>query len=126
MMHCVTLVRNLWLLTVNKLILALLLSITSIPSFACKDSLAFTPDKQKHLALSAGIGFTSELYFGDKTKAFVASTLATASKEVYDGVSGKGCASVNDMIYNVVGAGIGIYTGSWFISPNKIVYFKEF
>lgn len=110
----------------KKLILGLVLSSVITSSFACKDSLAFTQDKQKHLALSAGIGFASELYFGDKTKAFVASTLVTASKEVYDGVSGKGCASVNDMIYNAVGAGIGIYTGSWFITPNKIFYFKEF
>lgn len=110
----------------KKLILVLLLSTSSISSFACKDSLAFTTDKQKHLALSAAIGFTSELYFGDKTKAFVASTLVTASKEVYDGVSGKGCASVNDMVYNIVGSGIGIYTGSWFITHNKIFYFKEF
>lgn len=110
----------------KKLILPLLLAAVSMSSFACKDSLAFTSDKQKHLALSAGIGFASELYFGDKTKAFVASTLVTASKEVYDGVSGKGCASVNDMIYNMVGSGIGIYTGSWFITPNKIVFFKEF
>ena len=23
-------------------------------------------------------------------------------------------------------AGAGIYTGSWFITPNKIIYFKEF
>lgn len=110
----------------NKFILALVLSVVTIPSFACKDSLAFTEDKQKHLALSGVIGFTSELYFRDKTDAFVASTLVTASKEVYDKVSGKGCASVNDMIYNAVGAGIGIYTGSWFITPNKIFYFKEF
>ena len=110
----------------KKLTLTLVLSAASIQSFACKDSLAFTTDKQKHLALSAGIGFASELYFGDKTKAFVASTLVTASKEVYDEVSGKGCASVNDMIYNAVGAGIGVYTGSWFIAPNKIFYFKEF
>lgn len=110
----------------NKFILALVLSVVTIPSFACKDSLAFTEDKQKHLALSATIGFASELYFRDKTDAFVASTLVTASKEVYDKVSGKGCASVNDMIYNAVGAGIGIYTGGLFIAPNKIVYFKEF
>ena len=110
----------------KKLILALVLSAVSMSSFACKDSLAFSSDKQKHLALSAGIGFASELYFGDKTKAFVASTLVTASKEVYDGVSGKGCASVNDMIYNAIGAGVGIYSGSLLISPNKIVYFKEF
>lgn len=114
------------MLTMNKFVLTVLLSTASISSFACKDSLAFTEDKQKHLALSAGIGFTSELYFRDKTKAFVASTLVTASKEVYDKVSGKGCASVNDMIYNTVGAGIGIYTGNWFITPNKIFYFKEF
>lgn len=110
----------------KKLILTLVLSAASIQSFACKDSLAFTEDKQKHLALSAGIGFSSELYFRDKTDAFVASTIVTASKEVYDKVSGKGCASVNDMIYNAVGAGIGIYTGSLFIAPNKIFYFKEF
>ena len=110
----------------KKLILSLVLSIASFSSFACKDSLAFTQDKQKHLALSAGIGFASELYFGDKAKAFVTSTLVIASKEVYDKVSGNGCASVNDMIYNAIGAGVGIYTGSWFIAPNKIVYFKEF
>jgi hypothetical protein len=37
-----------------------------------------------------------------------------------------GCVSGYDMLYNAIGAGVGVYTGSLFIAPNKIVYFKEF
>lgn len=109
----------------NKFIFTLLLAASS-SCFACKDDLSFTPDKQKHLGVSFVLGVGTELYFQDKTKAFIASSLITTSKEIYDKVSGKGCASVNDMMYNAVGTAMGIYTGSWFIAPNKVVYFKEF
>ncbi len=110
----------------NKLILALTLSLASIPCIACSDSISFAPDKQKHFVGSAGIGLLSEVYFEDKASAFVTTLSIGLTKEIYDKVSGKGCASGYDMLYNAIGAGVGIYTGSWFITPNKIVYFKEF
>lgn len=110
----------------NKLLLALTLSLASIHASACSDSLSFAADKQKHFIGSAGLGLASEVYFQDKTKAFFAVMSIGATKEIYDKVSGKGCASGYDMLYNAIGAGVGIYTGSWFITPNKIVYFKEF
>lgn len=110
----------------NKLILALTISLASIPSIACSDNISFAADKQKHFIGSAGLGLASEVYFQDKTKAFLTVVSIGATKEIYDKVSGKGCASGYDMVYNAIGAGVGIYTGSWFITPNKIVYFKEF
>lgn len=110
----------------NKLILALTLSFASIPCIACSDNISFAQDKQKHVIGSGGIGLLSELYFEDKTLAFVTTLSIGLTKEIYDKVSGKGCASGYDMLYNAIGAGVGIYTGSWFITPNKIVYFKEF
>ena len=110
----------------NKLLLALTLSLASIHASACSDNISFAADKQKHFIGSAGLGLASEIYFQDKTKAFLTAMSIGATKEIYDKVSGKGCASGYDMLYNAIGAGVGIYTGSWFIAPNKIVYFKEF
>lgn len=110
----------------NKLLLTLTLSLASIPASACSDNLSFAVDKQKHFIGSAGLGLASEVYFQDKTKAFLTVMSIGATKEIYDKVSGKGCASGYDMLYNAIGAGVGIYTGSLFITPSKIVYFKEF
>jgi len=110
----------------TKILLALILSLASIHASACSDNLSFAADKQKHFIGSAGLGLASEVYFQDKTKAFLTVVSIGATKEIYDKVSGKGCASGYDMVYNAIGAGVGVYTGSLFITPNKIIYFKEF
>lgn len=64
------------------------------------------PDKIKHLAFGVAIAFAGGLMF-DPMIGLAAGAGIGVAKEVYDGVSGKGTASLQDMIVTVVGAAAG-------------------
>ena len=66
-----------------------------------------TIDKYKHIVVSAVIATALSLFFPWWVAAAV--TLAIGiGKEVYDQVSGKGCAEWGDLLADVVGIIIGV------------------
>lgn len=91
----------------NKLILsgAVMASLFSYPTFALEK------DKQLHLGVSTAIGTYSQYHLEDwKTSMLVCSSVG-AVKEVYDEIDYGGFDSV-DMVYNVIGCGVGVFTGN--------------
>ena len=108
----------------HKLIALSLFALAS-KSFACKDNFEFAQDKQKHLAANVLMASSVTGLTQDPWKGFIFATSVSVVKELHDFKSG--CPSWHDMAYNLIGAGVGTYLGSnLFISPNKVVYFKEF
>jgi len=111
------------LLTTIATTLALFLA---TPTFACKDSLAFTKDKQQHAVGSALLGAGSRSLIKDPWEAFGAAMIPGVLKEVYDLQNPQShCASLYDLLYDAVGAGIGVYTTNWIIGPGVIIYHVE-
>lgn len=112
----------------KKLLTILLLSFTiSSHAGTCKDNWSFAPDKQKHFAGSALIALTTTAVTKDPWIGFGASTAVGVVKELQDVQSSMHCASWKDLGYDTLGALSGAWLGNQlFISPNKIIYFKEF
>lgn len=63
-------------------------------------------DKIKHLAFGVIIAFAGGLAL-DPMIGLAAGACIGVAKEVYDGISGKGTVSLQDMIVTAVGAAIG-------------------
>lgn len=94
-------------------------------AMACKDSMAFTQDKQKHFAVSTVLGASARAVTADPAKAFALGIAPGVAKELVD-MTGRGCASWNDMAWNAAGVGLGLYTTNWIIGPGKVIFFSEF
>lgn len=92
---------------------------------ACKDTMQFTQDKQKHVAVSSAIGAVSRSLIDDNKTAFAVALVPGIAKELHD-MSGNGCASFKDMAYNAIGAAIGVASANWVIRRNFIGYRTEF
>lgn len=106
---------------------ALIFAILSISSsaHACSDSMQFTQDKQKHFAVSAALGVVARSVTDNNAAAFGLALIQGIAKEAYD-ATGKGCASINDMAWNAIGAAVGVYSINWIIGPRRVVYRMEF
>lgn len=97
----------------------------SLNSYACKDTWDFQTDKQKHFAGSVVLSAAGTVYFQDPWKGFYFSTAVGVVKELHD--FKVGCPSFKDLGYDILGSAVGAYLGqNLFVSPTKIVYFKEF
>lgn len=105
----------------NTLIVASLLF--SFPAFACKDSFSFSQDKQKHFAVSAALGAGASLAIDNPYKAFGVAMIPGVAKEVYD--IKYGCASFQDLLWDAIGAGIGVATTNVIIRHNFIGFKME-
>ncbi len=92
---------------------------------ACKDTMQFTQDKQKHFTVSAAIGAVSRSMIDDNKTALAVALVPGIAKELHD-MRGNGCASFKDMAYNAIGAAIGVASVNWIIRHDFIGYRKEF
>jgi len=102
-----------------KLILIPLIGL-SFSAHACKDTFNFTEDKQKHAAVSFVLGAASAAVIEDKKYAFGVAMLPGIAKEVYD--IRNGCASIQDLLYDAVGAYVGVQTTNFIIRKNFVGY----
>jgi len=80
------------------------------------DSFEFTGDKQSHLLWSAGIGAATAAVIDDPWVAFGVSLLPGFYREGWRGP----CFSGQDMVYNMIGASIGVSGYNVIIAPNFI------
>ena len=87
------------------------------------DSMQFQGDKKAHLAYSAGIGAVTRSVIKDPWIAFGVALIPGLYRESFNSNS---CFSKEDMVYNIVGAAIGVATTNWIITPNKVFYRMEF
>jgi len=98
---------------INKLILAILLTATSVASQA-DDILG--RDKQKHFIVSSALGTSTAFIFNnpeDKTKPFVACMSVGILKEVNDSYRYRGSGfSKNDLIADSLGCYSGVLVGN--------------
>lgn len=80
-----------------------------VSSFAgkCKDTMAFTEDKALHFTASFGMALLGSAIAGNYKAGFLGSVAIGTVKEGMDSYSTTGCASWNDMAYNVAGAAAG-------------------
>lgn len=89
----------------------------------CKgDSLQFQGDKQVHLGYSAGIGAATRTFIRDPWAAFGVAILPGLYREAFNSNS---CFSNEDMVYNIVGAALGVASDHWIIGPGKVVFHTE-
>lgn len=105
------------------IIFAFLMIATS--AHACKDSMQFTTDKQQHFATSAAFGMVARTVTSDNMTAIGLALIPGIAKEAYD-ATGKGCPSINDMAWNIIGATVGVYSANWVIGPQKVVFLMKF
>lgn len=107
------------------ILLACLCMATSV--HACKDSFRFAQDKQEHLYGSMFLGVVSRVVAPDPLVALGLAVAPGVLKELYDGQHPEAhCMSAHDLLYDVVGAAIGVYTTHWIIGPGRIQYRTEF
>lgn len=97
----------------------------AMPAHACKDSMAFTPDKQKHFAGSVVLGAAARTVTADPAKAFALGMAPGVAKELVD-MTGRGCPSLHDLAWDAAGVGFGLYTTNWIIGPGKVIFHTEF
>lgn len=105
----------------NKLIASIVLASASLNAVACKDSLSFEADKQKHFAVSVALGAAGRTLSDDPYKAFAIGIAPGIAKEVYD--IKYGCASVYDLAWDALGVGVGL-TGTNIIIRHNFIGYK--
>lgn len=95
-------------------------------ALACKDNMAFKTDKQKHFASSVAISSTAFLISEDASIAFATGVAIGLAKEVADAHSYRGCSSVQDFAYDVLGSALGALGTNWVIRHDFIGYRASF
>lgn len=83
-------------------------------------------DKNKHFAVSALLGTAAYAYTHDRTKAFGLAMLPGLVKEIADSQQENNRFSGKDMVWNGLGAAVGVQVGHWLIGPDRITFVKEF
>lgn len=78
------------------------------------------PDKVQHIAFSAVVGIaTANVWPDNKLKAISVAMIPGVIKEISDAQPGGTGFSKADLVADLIGATIGVYTTSWLISHSK-------
>lgn len=89
----------------------LLLSGAVIASLFSHSTFAIDKDKQLHLGVSTVIGISVQYYTEDWKTSLGTCLAVGAAKEITDPYIG-GARDHEDMIYNTIGCGVGVFTGN--------------
>ena len=83
------------------------------------------PDKTKHFAVSALLGAAAYAVTEDKNQAFVLALAPGLAKELYDSTRDDNHFSGKDMLWNALGAAVGVQVGTVVFKPYEVsVSFK--
>ena len=105
-------------ITVFKLVVVALLA-----GLACSQTHADDwtgPDKTKHFAVSAVIGAAAYAITEDRSQAFMLALAPGLAKEIYDSTQSDNHFSSKDMLWNALGAAVGVQVGFVVFKPNEV------